>query len=229
MSQHSLTKTFFNMNFSSLFALLLSPFAIGAYNPLKPSALSMKGKYTSLHKIHFVSDDTIEHVALAPPESFSDINLTTLLESTPRNSEVYTQAMISLQNLQGESFCHKLAVQLLMNNCKDIKEISDQGLPFKHDTHKLQVEGFITGLTLCVLGRGEFIISDSCTPFTASALLRAHQRRERKLDFSREQNDACVAALSRDPSQWTTWLSQQREALTICRAVRLDIEKGEGF
>lgn len=165
-------------------------------------------------------------MALSLPENMSDIDLTTMLESTPRNNEVYTQAMISLQNLQGESFCHRLAVQLLMNNCKDIKEISDQGLPFKHDAHKLQVEGFITGLTLCVLARGEFTISDSCAPFTGSALLRAHQQGKRKLDVSREQNDACVASLSRDSSQWATWLSQQREALTICRAVRLDIEKG---
>jgi hypothetical protein len=161
------------------------------------------------------------------PEHIFEIDLTTLLELTPRNSEVYTKAMISLQNLQGESFCHRLAVQLLMNNCKDIQEISDQGLPFKHDAHKSQVEGFITGLTLCVLARGEFVISDSCAPFTASALLRAHQQGKRKLDVSKEQNDACVASLSRDSSQWATWLSQQREALTICRAVRLDIEKGE--
>lgn len=168
-------------------------------------------------------------MTLSLPDNIADIDLTAILESTPRNNEVFTQAMISLQNLQGESFCHRLAVQLLMNNCKNIKEISDQGLPFKHDAHKNQVEGFITGLTLCVLARGEFVISDSCAPFTASALLRAHQQGKRKLDVSKEQNDACVAALSRDPSQWTTWLSQQREALTICRAVRLDIEKGKAF
>jgi hypothetical protein len=166
-------------------------------------------------------------MTLSLPANITDINLTAILESPPRNSEIYAQAMISLQNLQGESFCHRLAVQLLMNNCKDIKEISDEGLPFKHDAHKNQVEGFITGLTLCVLARGEFVISDSCAPFTASALLRAHQEGKRKLDVSKEQNDACVAALSRDASQWTTWLSQQREALTICRAVRFDIEKGK--
>jgi hypothetical protein len=168
-------------------------------------------------------------MALTVPENTSSFELTALLESPPRNSEVFTQAMISLQNLQGESFCHRIAVQLLMNNCKDVKEISNQGLPFKHDAHKNQIEGFITGLTLCVLARGEFVISESCSPFSASALLRAHQQGKRHLEFSKEQNDACVAALSKDASQWATWLSHQREALTICRAVRFDIEKGESF
>ena len=165
-------------------------------------------------------------MTLSIPEDFSDTDLTTMLESTARNSEVYTKALISLQNLQGESSCHRLAVQLLMNNCKDTTEMSDHGLPFMHDAHKNQVEGFITGLTLCVLARGEFVIPASCSPFTASALLRAHKQGKRSLDVSKEQNDCCVAALSRDSSQWATWLFQQKEAMTICLAVRPDIEKG---
>lgn len=156
----------------------------------------------------------------------ADFDLTVTLETRPRNSEVFIEALTNLKRLQGESYCQRLAAQLLMNNCQEVKEKSDED-PLSRKALDQEVDSFVNSLTLCVLAQGDFVISDACSPFTPAALMRAYQEGKRKLDVSPQQNTACIEALSRDQSQWTTRLHQKVTAFAICRAVRLDIDKGE--
>jgi hypothetical protein len=133
--------------------------------------------------------------------------------------------MIELKRLESEQTCHRLAAQLLMDNCRDIKEMSDNDSQLRN-TQNHHVESFANGLTLCDLSRGKFEVSNSCSPFTASALLQAYQTRNGKLEVSHEQTSACIEALAKDHSQWITWMMHRDNALLYCRAVRLDIDKG---
>jgi hypothetical protein len=148
-----------------------------------------------------------------------------LLESRPRNSEIYTKAMIGLKRLKSEQTCHRLAAQLLMNNCRDVEEMSDQETLLRN-VQNHHVENFGIGLTLCDLSRAKIVVSDACAPFTASALLRAYQYGKGKLDVTPEQTTECIQALGNNTSQWATWLNNRANALMFCRAVRPDIDKG---
>jgi hypothetical protein len=148
-----------------------------------------------------------------------------LLESRPRNSEIYTKAMIELKRLESEQTCHRLAAQLLMNNCRDVTEMSDKDSELSNAQNH-HVESFANGLTLCDLSRGKFAVSDACAPFTASALLRVYQGGKGKLDVTTQQTASCIEALAKDHSQWLTWLKHRDNALMFCRAIRLDIDKG---
>lgn len=150
---------------------------------------------------------------------------TALLESRPHNSEIYTKAIIELTRLESEQTCHRLAAQMLMNNCRDVKEMGDEDSQLRI-TQSHHVESFANGLTLCDLSRGKFVVSDTCALFSPSALLRAYQGGRGKLDASHQQTTACIEALAKDHSQWLTWRQNRDNALIFCRAVRLDIDKG---
>jgi hypothetical protein len=133
--------------------------------------------------------------------------------------------MLELKRLESEQTCHRLAAQLLMNNCRGVKEVSDKDSELSNAQNH-HVESFANGLTLCDLSRGKFVVSDACAPFTASALLRVYQGETGKLDVTSQQTATCIEALAKDHSQWLTWLKHRDNALMFCRAVRLDIDKG---
>lgn len=133
--------------------------------------------------------------------------------------------MIELKRLEEEPFCHRLAAQLLMNNCRDVKEMSDEDPQLKSSQNH-HVESFANGLTLCDLARGKFAVSDACSPFTPPALLRVYQEGNGQLEVSTQKTTACIEALAKDHSQWLTWVKHRDNALMFCRAVRLDIDKG---
>jgi hypothetical protein len=133
--------------------------------------------------------------------------------------------MIELKRLESEQTCHRLAAQLLMNNCRDVKELSDEDSQLRNAQNH-HVESFANGLTLCDLSRGNFEVSDACSPFTPSALLRIYENKKGKLDVSFEQTTGCIEAFAQNHSQWLTWIRNRDNALMFCRAVRLDIDKG---
>jgi hypothetical protein len=134
--------------------------------------------------------------------------------------------MLELKRLEEEPICHRVAVQLLMNNCHglDLAETEYQ-LQSAH-LQRHHVESFAASLAICDLERGSFIIPSACHSFTSSSLLRASRDQNGQLQVSPDQVGSCLEALGQDHSHWMTWLSYRDKALLFCRAARLDIDKG---
>lgn len=150
-----------------------------------------------------------------------------LLDAISRKPDIYNKAMLELKRLEEEPVCHRVAVQLLMNNCQGLEENGDGD--YQMEGSQLQrhhVESFAASLAICDLERGRFIIPDACTPFTSSALSRASRDIKSKLRVSPDQVGGCLEALGQHHSHWNTWLSYRDKALLFCRASRLDIDKG---
>ncbi|TAQ89372.1 hypothetical protein B7494_g2329 [Chlorociboria aeruginascens] len=161
-----------------------------------------------------------------PPE----FNPTELLDSKSRKTEIYTKAMVELKRLEEEPLCHRVAAQLLMNNCQGLENISEQ--EYQLQSPRLQrhhVESFAASLAICDLERGRFVIPNACMPFSSSVLFRVSQDRKGNLQVSPDQVGECLEALGQDHSHWNTWLSYRDKALLFCRAARLDIDKDQSI
>ncbi len=158
----------------------------------------------------------------------SKFNPSELLDFKAHKPEVYTKAMLELKRLEQEPICHRTAAQLLMDNCRGIEEIdTSDGQWGSAHIQRHHVESFANGLTMCDLERARFVTPEACNPFGSSALYRAARDKHSQLEISVQQVGDCLEALGRDHSHWSTWLSNRDKAVTICRAARLDIEKGE--
>lgn len=157
----------------------------------------------------------------------SNFNPSELLDFKARKPEVYTSAMVELKRLEQEPICHRTAAQLLMDNCRAIEEMDASNAQWGNaHIQRHHVESFANGLTMCDMERAKFVTPKACSPFGSSALYRASRDKHSQLDISQDQVTDCLEALGRDHSHWGTWLSNRDKAVTICRAARLDIEKG---
>lgn len=135
--------------------------------------------------------------------------------------------MLELKRLEEEPICHRVAVQLLMNNCQGLEGLSDSEYQLESaHIQRHHVESFAASLAICDLERGGFIIPSACRPFTSSFLLKASQEGKGNLQVTPDQVGLCLGALGQDHSHWSTWLSYRDKAQLFCRASRLDIDKG---
>jgi len=156
-----------------------------------------------------------------------DFDAQELLNYKSRNSEFYTKAMLELKRLEEEPICHRIAVQLLMNNCQGLENIRESEYQFESaHLQRHHVESFAASLAICDLERGGFVIPSACLQFTSSSLTRASHEQEGNLHVSADQVGSCLEALGQDHSYWMTWLSYRDKALLFCRAARYDIDKG---
>lgn len=169
-------------------------------------------------------DNLDSNTSTEPPSGF---NPSELLEFKARKPEVYTSAMVELKRLEQEPICHRTAAQLLMDNCRGIEEMDASNAQWGNARiQRHHVESFANGLTMCDMERAKFVTPTACNSFGSSSLYRAARDKHSQLDISQEQVTDCLEALGRDHSHWNTWLSNRDKAVTICRAARLDIEKG---
>jgi len=159
-------------------------------------------------------------------ENFN-FNAQELLDSKSRRSDVYTKAMLELKRLEEEPICHRVAVQLLMNNCQGLEDVGESEYQFESaHLQRHHVESFAASLAICDLERGSFVIPSACLQFTSSSLMRASRDQKGNLQVSPDQVGSCLGALGQDHSHWMTWLSYRDKALLFCRAARFDIDKG---
>jgi hypothetical protein len=171
------------------------------------------------------SDDSVDRDEL--PNFTSNFNPTELLDSRSRKPEVYTKAMLELRRLEEQPVCHRLAAQLLMNNCRTLEGVDEERYDFNSvHLQRHHVESFAASLAICDLERARFTIPRSCSPFKVLGLQQAARDGNGKLEVSPEEVGDCLASLALDHSHWNTWISYRDKALLFCKAARLDIDKG---
>ena len=157
-----------------------------------------------------------------------NFNAQELLDSKSRKSEVYTKAMFELKRLEEKPVCHRVAVQLLMDNCQGLENAGESEYQFESaHLQRHHVESFAASLAICDLERGGFFIPSACLPFTSSSLMRATRDQKGNLQVSPDQVGLCLGALGQDHSHWMTWLSYRDKTLLFCRAARFGIDKGK--
>ncbi|KAK2627938.1 hypothetical protein QTJ16_002584 [Diplocarpon rosae] len=143
--------------------------------------------------------------------------------------EIYTEALIRLKRLESKPICHRVAAQLLMNNCRGLDGINEQAYQLNSDhiqTH--QIETFTASLTVCEMEHLglELDIPNTCSAFSSAALYDYARKHKEKLEVSHQQKDDCIKALSHGKGLGI-WLSYRDTAMMFCRAAGLGLEKDQ--
>jgi hypothetical protein len=156
-----------------------------------------------------------------------DFNPAELIDPKSRRPKIYINAIIELKRLEEEPLCHRMAAQLLINNCRGLESIDEHNYDaMKSHLQRSHVESFTCSLAICDMERARSPIPEKCSPYASSSLLRAARDANSKLQVSPEQVGDCLNALTNNPNHWNTWLSYRDRALLFCRAARVDIDKG---
>lgn len=162
------------------------------------------------------------------PRHDPKLNLSEMLKSGSRLSDIYTTALNELQDLESEPLCHRIAARLLVGNCQ-LLDGKDEATILTDSGRQIRdfVDAYAASMAICDLERGRFNIPTACEKFCEPTLTQLSLDDESHLHVSTREIDLCISGLGQENSAWSTWISYRHKALRFCEAARADQEKGE--
>jgi hypothetical protein len=157
-----------------------------------------------------------------------------MLDPKSRKPELYELALMDLKKLGKESTCHQIATKLYMSSCQLFQELElqSEGSLVTRGGGRLQdyIDSFAISRAICDLETAHAVIPHVCESFREPALLVVmNSRGVQGLEISHEQIGQCMKGLHSDQKSWTSYNSNRDSAALLCRASRLDIDKGKTF
>jgi hypothetical protein len=155
-----------------------------------------------------------------------------MLEPKSRKPELYGLALTDLKKLGKESTCHQIATKLYMSSCQLFQELEvhGDGSLVTRGGGRLQdyIDSFAISRAICDLETAHAIIPNECRLFREPALLTVMNSNSLQgLEISHDQIGQCMKGLHSDQKSWTSYNSNRDSAALLCRASRLDIDKGK--
>ena len=159
-------------------------------------------------------------------------DLTAIVRPSPiEKSAVYSEALQILTSIQASPSCHRLAASNLLNSCQSIEEAPSDTEPSLDDVKAI----YAAQLAIC-----EIISAGSAVPQQCKPLTPRHETKGRRgfsgiaSGGSQRPNDKhgsehlsqCLQALESRPQWWTSYSNSRQNAVIMCRAARVEIEKG---
>lgn len=162
------------------------------------------------------------------PRHDPTLNLSEMLKSGLRPSDIYTTALSELQDLESEPLCHRIAARLLVGNCQ-LLDGKDEATILTDSGRRIRdfVDAYAASMAICDLERGRFTIPTACDKFRETTLAHLPLEEKARLHVSTREIDLCISGLGQENSAWSTWISYRHKALRFCEAARADQEKGE--
>ena len=150
-------------------------------------------------------------------------------------NEVYTQALMLLQSLQGSPSCNREAAMGLLTSCRAIDGSSSSEATIE-DVRSL----YAANLAVCEIQDTGSAIPSLCSTIPASKRRRSHgfgdmwgrssenteEHRARHTAVDRRQLTECLKCLESKPQWWTSYSNNRQNAVVMCEAARTQIEKG---
>ena len=166
-----------------------------------------------------------------PSEGGTATDLTALVRPSPtENSAVYSEALRILTSMQASPSCHRLAASNLLNSCQSI-----EGAPSDTESSLDDVKAiYAAQLAMCEIFSAGSAIPQQCNPLNPQHETRGRrgfsgiasggrQRSDNK--HVNEQLSQCLQALESRPQWWTSYSNSRQNAVVMCRAARVEIEK----
>lgn len=156
------------------------------------------------------------------------LNLSEMLKSGSRLSDIYTTALSELHDLESEPLCHRIAARLLIGNCQ-LLDGKDEATILTDSGRRIRdfVDAYAASMAICDLERGRFSIPDACDKFREPTLAHLPLEEGARLHVTTREVDLCISGLGEENAAWTTWISYRHKALRFCEAARADQDKGE--
>lgn len=147
-------------------------------------------------------------------------DLTPLLRPMP-DHPTYAHALELLSSLKTSPSCMRLATQTLMDSCQSIdgsKESSEASLDDLRSLYAAQ-------LAVCELVGASSVIPKPCKGLAPVPETNLRQNKETK-GVRKDRLGHCLEELHTGIQSWTSYSNNRQNAVVICQASRMDVEKG---
>ena len=137
-------------------------------------------------------------------------------------SEVYVKAVELLKSLQSAPSCTRIATSTLLTSCQSIEASSNESETAIDDVKAM----YAAQLAICELRAAKAQIPDHCSfisTFSEGEKVKINEK------FKKRHLSPCIQSLEGRPQWWTSYSNNIQNAVLICRATRIDIEKGRSF
>ena len=152
-----------------------------------------------------------------------DADLTKLIESPAASqSEVYMQAKQLLILMQSAPSCNRIATSNLLTSCQSIESPSSNTEAAIEDVRAI----YAAQLAICELRSAGAQIPTHC-----NSMLPTNEDLQAPLRNTPESRELtqCLQTLESRPQWWTSYSNNKQNAVVMCRAARVDIERGRYY
>lgn len=164
-----------------------------------------------------------------------DVDLVTFLDSrTQKHNELFTKALQLLETLNSSSSCNKLAATKLVSSCKSIgRNAESTGGSDTYLTLESVRSLYAARLAICELREAGIPTPSACRSVDhfqppRRGLWGRHPRNSFVTDFdnmAKSDFEPCIRVLESRPQWWTSYSNSKQNAVIICQASRIEIDK----
>ena len=177
-----------------------------------------------------------------------DLGLTSLMQQRPvHESEIYSKALDIIKSMESAPSCNRLATFTLIDSCRSLERQNDK-LDDNANVELDQVKStFAARLAICELIGAHADVPDQCLSLVPQVIQRQNHKircflpgshckssdhshdpqRQQYALVNQEQTSRCLGALESRPQWWTSYSNARQNAISICRAARVEIERGK--
>ena len=119
--------------------------------------------------------------------------------------------------MQGSPSCNRLAASTLLDSCHNI----DGSIPTAEGSLEDMRSVYAAQLAIC-----EIVSAGSAVPQPCKSLEVLEMNRGFK-HIRRDQLGLCLQSLESKPQWWTSYSNSNQNAIVMCHAARVEIEKGK--
>lgn len=149
-------------------------------------------------------------------------DLTALIRPEPVDQTgIYTNALQLLSSLQGSPSCNRIATSTLLDSCHSLdgsKKNAEESLENVRSVYAAQ-------LAICEIVSAGSAVPQACKSLDFSPNTNIHQMSGFNT-IRRDQLGLCLQSLESKPQWWTSYSNSKQNAMVMCQAARVDIEKG---
>ena len=134
--------------------------------------------------------------------------------------------------MQMSPSCYRIAASRLLNSCQNIDGSTHDGEAFLDHIKSL----YAAQLALCEIQSAGSAVPADCISLSLNKFEGTQSFKEsldevdpetmRKPETGKRLLSQCLAALESRPQSWTSYSNSRQNAVIICQASRVDIEKG---
>ncbi|KAL4770487.1 hypothetical protein BDW60DRAFT_209148 [Aspergillus nidulans var. acristatus] len=165
-----------------------------------------------------------------------DVDLVTFLDSrTRKHNELFTKAVQLLETLNSSSSCNKLAATKLVSSCKSIgRNAESTGGSDTYLTLESVRSLYAARLAICELREAGIPTPSACRSVDRfQSPRRGLWGRPTRNSFVTDEFDnipksdfePCIRVLESRPQWWTSYSNSKQNAVIICQASRIEIDK----
>ena len=134
---------------------------------------------------------------------------------------IYTHALQLLSEMQAAPSCNRLAASTLLDSCHSIDGSKHDAEASFENTRSI----YAAQLAMCEIMSAESAIPQACEALTPALYSKRHKATSIK-SIDKVQLSQCLQSLESRPQWWTSYSNSRQNAVVMCQAARLDIEKG---